>query len=429
MSSPPLRSRLRLIPIVLGQAFGLLCGIVGIRLNSHLVPPALLGVYGVFLTFAPIGTWLVHAGLVKLVARNWAASDRRADLWRQVALTWARRLPWLALAAAAAAFAMRGLPETRPLPLILALFFSASLLALAALAQTALQAERTHWRDCAVSATGSLTRTFAPPLLFAATTGTVNALWLGFCLHGCVTAAAGLWALHPYWRASKNGPDQNSRPAFPPVYEGPLFIALAFVGWALPGLNRWVVAGFFGEVQAGYFTLASGALVLPATLGAVLMQYFQPGLFTLGDGPAALRPTLAHRVDLIALVHALGSLAALGVLVWVGPYLIGNLISPRYRDALGWLLPVGCFGTATITGAFYHTLLLAGRQERACGPVDLTHAALLAGGSLIAAAAGGQLWFERWLLVTPLVPWLVTRPMARHYVLRPGADPAPATAR
>lgn len=426
MSSPSSRSRLRLVPIVLGQAFGLLCGIAGIRLNSHLVPPALLGVYGVFLTFAPIGTWLVHAGLVKLVARNWAASEQRADLWRQITFTWARRLPWLALAAAGAAFAMHGLPEASPVPITLALFLSASLLALAALAQTALQAERAHWRDCLVSMAGSLSRTFAPPLLFAATSGTGNALWLGFCLHGGVTAAAGLWALRPYWRAPKT--PRLPRPEFSPVYEGPLFIALAFVGWALPGLNRWVVAGFFGEVQAGYFTLASGALALPATLGAVLMQYFQPGLFVLGDGPASARPALARRVDLLALVHALGSLAALGVLVGAGPSLIGTLISPRYRDALVWLLPVGCFGTATITGVFYHTLLLAGRRERACGPVDLTHAALLAGGSL-AAAMGGLVWFERWLLVTPLVPWLVTRPMARHYLFKPDAGPAPAPGR
>lgn len=426
MSSSPTRSRLRLVPIVLGQVFGLLCGIGGIRLNSHLVPPALLGVYGVFLTFAPIGTWLVHAGLVKLVARNWAASDQRAALWRQVAFTWARRLPWLALAAAAAAFAMHGLPDVSPLPVTLALFLSASLLALAALAQTALQAERAHWRDCLVSMAGSLSRTFAPPLIFAAATGTGNALWLGFCVHGAVTAAAGLWALHPYWRTPKG--ENSHRPEFSPVYEGPLFIALAFVGWALPGLNRWVVAGFFGEVQAGYFTLASGALVLPATFGAVLMQYFQPGLFTLGDDSAALRPTLARRVDLLALVHALGSLAALGMLVGAGPYLIGTLISPRYRDALEWLLPVGCFGTATITGAFYHTLLLAGRRERACGPVDLTNAALLAGGSLIAAIVGLE-WFKRWLLIAPLVPWLVTRPMARRYLFKPDAVPAPAPGR
>lgn len=428
MSSPPLRSRLRLVPIVLGQAFGLLCGIVGIRLNSHLVPPALLGVYGVFLTFAPIGTWLVHAGLVKLVARNWAGAEQRADLWRQVTFTWARRLPWLALAAAAAALAMHRLPDASPVPMTLALFFSASLLALTALAQTALQAERAHWRDCLVSMAGSLSRTFAPPLLFAATTGTGNALWLGFCLHGVISAAAGLWALRPYWRTPDNAACARPGPGFSPVYEGPLFIALAFVGWALPGLNRWVVAGFFGEIEAGYFTLASGALVLPATLGAVIMQYFQPSLFALGDGPATTRPVLARRVDLLALVHALGSLATLGLLVWAGPHLVGTLISPRYRDALGWLLPVGCFGTATITGAFYHTLLLAGRRERACGPVDLTNAALLAGGSL-AAAAGGLPWFERWLLVTPLVPWLVTRPMARRYLLKPDATPAPAPGR
>jgi hypothetical protein len=91
---------------------------------------------------------------------------------------------------------------------------------------------------------------------------------------------------------------------------------------------------------------------------------------------------------------------------------VGPLIHPDYRAALPWILPAGWFGVALITLQFYQTLLLAGKCERACGPVELTTAVVLVGGSLI-AATGGASWFSRWLLVTPLVPWLVTRPMAR----------------
>ena len=66
------------------------------------------------------------------------------------------------------------------------------------------------------------------------------------------------------------------------VYEGPLFIALAVTGWMLTGLNRWIVSWFFGNIEAGYFTLAGGAAVIVTSmLGSIIMQYIQPGLFAL----------------------------------------------------------------------------------------------------------------------------------------------------
>ena len=71
MPPAPARSQLRLIPILLAQAFGIGCGVAGVKLNSTLVPPEALGVYGVFLTFAPVGAWVVHAGLVKFVVRHY----------------------------------------------------------------------------------------------------------------------------------------------------------------------------------------------------------------------------------------------------------------------------------------------------------------------------------------------------------------------
>src|SRR5688572_22280570 len=101
MSSPSTSSRLRIVPILLAQGFGVLCGVAGVKLNSHLIPPEVLGVYGVFLTLAPIGMWVVHAGLVKFVTRQWAASGARSALAHDLITLWARRLPWLALAAIA----------------------------------------------------------------------------------------------------------------------------------------------------------------------------------------------------------------------------------------------------------------------------------------------------------------------------------------
>ena len=80
MPSLPAPSRLRLIPIALAQAFGVGCGVAGVKVNSSLVPPEVLGVYGVFLTLAPIGMWVVHAGLLKFTVRHWASATSRPAL-------------------------------------------------------------------------------------------------------------------------------------------------------------------------------------------------------------------------------------------------------------------------------------------------------------------------------------------------------------
>ncbi len=408
-------SRLRLIPIALAQGFGVGCGIAGVKINSSLVPPEVLGVYGVFLTFAPIGMWVVHAGLMKFTVRHWAAAPSRPALLRVVAAAWARRLPWLALPAAAAAWALGGLAPGHALALGGALFTAAGLLAATALAQAALQAEGAHWRDSAVSMVLSVTRTFLPPLLYGATAGALAALWGGFALHAAIGAVAAAVMLRRYWHPA--GAERGA--PLGRTYGGLLFIMLAAAGWALAGINRWIVAGFFGELAAGYFTLAGGAAtVLASSLGAIFMQYFQPGIFALADGPAPDRARVAARVDRVALVYAAAGFAAAGGLAWLGPWLVGPLIHPSYAAALPWLLPAGCFGVALITPQFYQTLLLAGRREDACGTVEMISALVLAAGC-VGTALAGQEWFARWLLVTPLVPWLVTRPLARAAFFRP----------
>ncbi len=410
---------------MLAQGFGVLCGVIGVRLNSHLIPAEILGVYGVFLTFAPIGSWVVHAGLVKFVARHWATSPNRPGLAREIAVAWARRLPWLALAGGAATVAMMRLSDRVRPTTGLVLVTAAALLALGALVQMALQAERAHWRDCVVAVSGSLSRTFGPPLLFLASGGAIAALWLGFCGHALVVAAVGVASMHAYWRASGTAGNDRQLTA---VYEGPLFIALAVAEWAVAGLNRWLVAWFFGETEAGYFTLAGGAaVVLASTLGTVFMQYFQPGFFALGDSPTASRHLLARRVDLVALAYALTGLAAVGAFQLAAPWLVGSLISPEYRAALKWILPSGCFTVSTLTAVFFHSLLLAGRRERACGPVNLITAGALAIGCVTTAAAGPA-WFTGWLFATPLVPWLLTRTLARSYFFKPAAPAGPGPA-
>jgi hypothetical protein len=418
---PTAPTRYRLIPIVLTQVIGLGCGVASVRLNSHLIPPETLGFFGLFLTCTPLGMWGVNAGLLKYVSRHWAASPRPHALARELLAWWLRRLPWLALLAAIAAFTLLRSPAAAPVVVGGLLFVCAGLLGLGAATQAALQAERAHWRDCGVNATGSVLRSFAPPLLYGLWPAAASLL-LGSTLQAVVAAAVGLWAVHSLLRHRTDDPAATS--PVTTVYEGPLFTALALASWVTSGMNRWIVAGFFGEQQAGFFTLIGGiATVLTSMPAVALMQYVQPGLFALGDGGAELRSTLARRVDLVALAYAAVAGLALAAFHAALPWLVGPLISPAYRDAAGWLVPAGCFGIATLTAVVYHAMLLAGRRERACGPVDLTTAAVLAAGSVGSAAAGSE-WFARWLVLSPLVPWLLTRTLARHYFFKPAPAPA-----
>lgn len=426
MPLPPTNLKQRLIPIVLAQAVGLACGLIGLKLSSHLVPPAALGLYGLFLTFTPVGMWLVYVGLLKYVVRHWAATTARTELRREILVVWVRRLPWLAFLAGLPVFALTQLTQGERGLLWLALFSSAAVLTLAAFAQMALQADRAHWRDCATATAGSITRSFLPPLLFAAT-GSLAALWFGFALHAVVMALTGIWAMRTRHDAASAGP--AAVPTSWRIYEGPLFTLLAAANLVLLGINRWLVVWFAGEQEAGYFTLAGNAVaIITSMLATMLMQYVQPDLFALGDRGTDHRPALARRMDLVALFYTITGLTGIAVLSALAPWLVGPLISEEYRPALAWIFPAGCFGLTVSLGLFYHTMLLAGRRERACAPVDLTAAAILIVGCTATAAAGTD-WLARWLVVTPLVPWLLSRTLARYHLFKPDADPAPAPAR
>lgn len=417
-SSETSASRRRLVPIALSQLFGLACGIGGVRLTSRLVSPSDYGSFALFLTFAPVGMWLIHAGPIKFVQRHWAGAPDRAALLAGVARALGRKLPLLAAATAALAVSIRRENWLALWPL---LFASATLLSAGAVAQAALQATRRHWADFAVSAAGSVTRSFAPPLFYFAS-ASVGWLCAGFSLHAFVLAAAGLVFLRQYL-----APPHRPAPVAS-IYDGPLFVALAFAGWVMAGLQRWVVTAFFGATEAGYFTLAASlATLVPSMLGTIALQYAQPTLFAAPAATAAERAQLAARVDRLSFAHAALSLAGLALLHLIAPLLVGPLIGERYRPAIALLFPAGCAMLAVVTGWFYHALLLAAKRERACGPVELGAALALAAASVGAAALGRDI-FLGWLVIAPALPWLLTRPLAQR-ALAADAIPAPSPAR
>src|SRR5581483_763095 len=110
---------------------------------------------------------------------------------------------------------------------------------------------------------------------------------------------------------------------------------VAAANWLLAGMNRWIVTGAFGVTEGGYFTLAGGAAtVVASTVGTVFAQYFQPGTFALADRDGGAREALARRTDAIAFGYGIAALGLVFLFSLVAPWLVGPLISPKYRDAL-----------------------------------------------------------------------------------------------
>lgn len=409
MPALPTDWRHRLVPIVSAQALGLACGIVAVRLNSYLIPPADYGLYGVFVSLVPVGYGVVFAGLVKFVSRQWVEPAQREGMLPAVAAAALRKLPWLLLAVLLLTWIAH---PAKPAGFATALFAAAAFASVSQVVQTALQAARENWRDFAAGVVSATSRAFLPVLCFVLAGGGAGTLFTGFCLHAVLTAAACLWVIRRHLTRAPAGP-----PAITAVYEGPLFVSLAVAGWVVGGANRWITSYFFGAETAGHFTLAANlGTIPPSMLGTIALLYFQPVWFATPAGTPAARADLARRVDRVAACYTLLGLGVAALLRAVMPWLIGPLISPHYAASTDYLLGAGCFTTAVTTGFFFHALLLAGRCEKACGPADLSGAAILVAGAITGAALGRD-WFLAWLYLSPLVPWLVNRTLARRHLL------------
>lgn len=399
--------RAHLLPIGLAQLVGLACGLIGVRLNSALVAPADYGLYGIFTSLAPAGMWVIYSGLNAALARLWASSDNPPALLRAVLGHSWRRVGWmLLLAGGTSCLAAR----EHWIGFAACLFAALLLLGLAQYAHTVLQASRQHWRDLTLSVNESVTRTGFPPLLYWLVGAGPLTLTGGFVLHSAASLLAATWLL----RGALRDAVQARPAALPPVFLGSMFLSLAATGWVIGGMNRWVAAGFFGSETAGYFTLATNlAAIAPSMLGTILVLWQQPRWFAAPHAAPEERRALAARVDRIAAAYTLGGVALAAALRLALPYLVGPLIDARYGPALDWVLGAGCFVVATTTGRFYNTLLFAVRREATAVPLELTAAAVYVAGSLAAAVAGTGT-FQVWLVATPLIPWLVNRPLARR---------------
>jgi hypothetical protein len=405
---PTLRDRL--LPIGLNQALGFLCGILGVRVATGLVKPAEYGAYGLFMSFTPLGIWVVHAGLQRGLSRHWVESGDRRGLLRHCLRLGLRGIPWLLLGSLVAVLAFGFHPALLHLLLLTlgTVFFSCF-----GVLQTALQAERAHWADLQGGLAASLTRTFLPLLLYAFLAPSLLSLELGFALHAVLTSLV-LWLL-----VSARLPRvaAASRSELPPSYQGLQFPLLGLTAWVALSANRWLVELCFGGELTGYFVLASNiSLVVTGALSVLVVQGFQPQLFAMPLRNRAEARVLLGRVDLLSLAYlVLAGLGLLGLRLLL-PSLVGVWVHERYRDAISWVLPAGLFGIALALQQFQQMLLLAARRERFCRILDPLGAGVLCFAAAVAAFFGTAP-FRLCLCLAPLVPLLVLRTLARRHIL------------
>lgn len=394
----PNRSR-HLVPLGATQAVGLLCGVIGVRWSSAIVPPEVLGIYGLLLSTQQLGATVTHQGLVKHVQRFWTEQTPLAPYWRALRGAMARPLVWLG---AGLAGLLVGLNLTIDTPLSSvwwAWMLAVNLFAVAAqMAHGALQAEQRYWAGFAVAALGSVTRSFLP-LLLVMTGGAVLAkLGAGFLGHTLVWAGGALWALRHAWAR----PDSLPEKIPPPQAMLRSFLWVGIFGWLAANAPRWVAAQVLSAEATGFFMLAvSLSMIVPAAVSLIGQSYSFPPLFAAGRqgaDDATLQQMTTWTVATVLLLGQAGLLA----LAWVGPHLVGLIVAPRYAPAMDWVLAAGGATLAAVTGPFFCNLLIARDRERDCLRLTAASSALrlVLLGAL--AAAPGENTFRFGLA---LLPW------------------------
>ncbi|MBI5690653.1 MAG: hypothetical protein HZC55_11215 [Verrucomicrobia bacterium] len=364
-----------LLPLAGVQVVGLVCGLIGVRWSSTVVPPEAMGVFGLLLTAQLIASTVTHHGLIKHVQQHWTRHTSARQYGRFL-LTAARQpFGWLAaaLALVTAYFTWTG-ELTQPVAWWAWLLAANLLSVVAATAQAALQAEERYWAGLAVATVGSASRSFLPPLLVTVGAGaTLPLLGTGFLLHAAVFALVAVAFLRSAWHRPAASAGVAASPAAPLVHT---FMQVGLYGWVAAIAPRWFAARLLDEATTGYFMLAINlAMIAPAAASMITQSYSFPVLFDAsrrGAGPAELA-RLTHRPVLVMLAAAQVGLL---VLDWVAPRLVGILIDHQYAPAMAWILAAGGSIIATLSTPLFCNLLVARGQAQACVGLSVASAAL-----------------------------------------------------
>lgn len=411
-----------LFAIALNQLTTVGLGLLGVKLVSEFVPPQVNGKYALFLTLAQIGYLVIYPGVINHAMRYWQRESSNSGVYaRFIWLTVWRELKWwgpVLLLVSVAAVWVDGDPVwiwAAP-----ALLVSNLAIALHYIATGALTAAGNSWKVLALTFVGTGARVLLPiaaALLLGM--GLLNLAW-GYCAHAVIVIAAVAGMFRAAGRAPAPDPTQEARWKTELREYGRPFVLLGIGAWFLMSADRWVVKQFYDDHQAGLFAIAStiGAFVPTIVLGA-LMQFALPRVFRKADLAKTEQDwrQIASRCDHVTVIFVVLSLAGLVALHWMGPYLVGWLISPTYAEALPMVIPAGMATMTALTNQFYYLLLQGQHNSAAMVRVMTVVAGLKTAGSIAAAAVSFNA-FLGWLAFSLLLGAGIGRFMIRRIALK-----------
>ena len=395
------------LPLGLSQVIGIGCGLGAVAWVTRLVPPTVMADYGLWLSFATLGAWVVHAGWQLDTTRFWARTPDRTAYRTIVARGIGRQLPLLALACLVAGGVLATTEGRGVFWWLVPGLFAANIGFTAfTWGLKALQADRQHGRQCVVNAVHSLGRSFLP--LVGASLAGASALVLSSGYVVAVLIAGGAALLLLNWHS----PDTADLPAGRPIDPRDLRPAAwsGALDWLLQVVNRWIAILILGELTGGFFVLATNlAMLAPNFAGGVVNAAYAPRIFAKQTTTTTLRVA-----DESAVLVGVSATLAVLALHGLAPVLVGNLIGAPYESAISWIAPIGLFATGLVIGNQYQNLLQAhGLYAHAKRlRLGLTIVALLGGGI---TATVGETWFAGWLMAFPVASVIAERQWARQW--------------
>jgi O-antigen/teichoic acid export membrane protein len=388
-----------LLPLAAVQVVGVICGVIGVRWSSSVIPPELLGVYGVLLSMVQLAPVVTHHGFVKHVQSHWTAMLQPRGYVRLLFHAAGRPTCWLIVALVFVLLILKTISGVPFSGALIAWLVVVNLLAVAAIAaQSALQAETRYWTAFLLSSTGSITRSFLPPLFATVAGATLFWLSTGFLLHAIAPVAFAALLLGLHWHRPGMIPPEAAASLRPTVRA---FAGVGIFAWLAAAAPRWLAAAALTPADVGYFILAANlSLVVPATFGAIAFNYSFPKLFASARGGADNRTLLRSTHGTVAVVM-IGSQVGLILLLLIAPMLLGVVIDVRYAEAVGWLLATGGAALAATTTQFYHNLLLTRKLEADCLRLSVFSSAL----RIALMAAGCSLSMDAFHVSLIALPW------------------------
>lgn len=406
----------QLLPLAATHLVGLVCGVISVKWISAVVPPDVLGLYGLLTGATQAAFVVTHQGFIKHVQRTWTrTTPARGYLAGLLAAAGVPSL-WLAFGLFGVLLVLHSTGGVPLHPSTYLWLVAANLgVAIVGVLQAALQAEERYWAGFASSTLGSASRSFVPPLLATLLGAELVILGTGFLAHVAILIVGLSWQMRGAWRRA-GGSDTPTNGGLHLTLRA--FAAAGLCIWVASASTRWMAALVLDAEQVGLFVLAGNlSLVVPAAVGSIVLSYSFPSLFSRARAGALAEELEALNYRAVAALLVV-SQAGLLLLDWLAPSLVGPVISIRYAPATAWLLATGNATLAATTIGFFLNVLLACGRESACLWLSLVSLALRAG-LMFAGVRGGPDTFSAILVA---MPWLtvVVEGVCAHWLVRHG---------